>query len=372
MMAELQEFCNIVQGGRHKKSGKHFVERGYPAYGAGGMNGFLPDFEFEHPGIVLSSIGARCGKCFLPDDGPWSSLANTQVIIPDPEQADIRFIWYQLNNEASWMRRGTGQPYIRPADVKTRQVYFPPLSEQRRIVALLDKAESIRFKRKQTIKLTDTLLNSIFFEMFGDLGVNSLGWKTYTVAEILKTDPQNGLYRPSSDYGSGTKILRIDGFYDGYLVKDRPLKQVKVDAKSIAKYRLENGDIIINRVNSREYLGKSALVEELVDETVFESNMMRFRVDEVRINPRFFVDQLQTRFIKRQILRASKDAVNQSSINQTDVRNLEVRVPSIQFQEKYAAIVAQKTKNSLRHADAISASNDLFCSLAQRAFIGKL
>jgi len=127
MMIALQDFSDIVQGGRHKQSGKHFVEHGFPAYGAGGLNGYLRDFEFEKPGIVLSSIGARCGKCFLPSEGPWSSLANTQIIFPDPDKADIKFIWYQLNDEASWIRRGTGQPYIRPADVKTRLVYFPPL-----------------------------------------------------------------------------------------------------------------------------------------------------------------------------------------------------------------------------------------------------
>ena len=372
MMAELQEFCRIVQGGRHKKSGKHFVDKGYPAYGAGGMNGLLPEFEFDQPGIVLSSIGARCGKCFLPEVGPWSSLANTQVIFPNPKQADIRFIWYQLNDEASWVRRGTGQPYIRPADVKTRQVYFPPLSEQQRIVAILDRAETSRRKWKQIIKITDSLLKSIFIEMFGNLDTNTFGWRTYTVAEILKTDPQNGLYRPSSDYGSGVSILRIDGFYDGYLVKGRPLKRLNVDAKTIAKYRLETGDIVINRVNSREFLGKSALVEELVDETVFESNMMRFRVDKDQINPRFFVDQLQTQFIKRQILRASKDAVNQSSINQTDVRNFEIRVPPVELQEKYAAIVGKKTKTDRSLTEALSASSNLVRSLSQRAFNSEL
>ena len=286
------------------------------------------------------------------------------------------YLFYYLRSPAfrSWTRRSSGVSIknIRKSELDMFRVPLPSIPEQRRIASILLKADGIQRKRKQIIELTDSLLKSIFMEMFGNLDTNTFGWRTCTVAEILKTDPQNGLYRPSSDYGSGVSILRIDGFYDGYLVKGRPLKRLNVDAKTIAKYRLETGDIVINRVNSREFLGKSALVEELVDETVFESNMMRFRVDKEQINPRFFVDQLQTQFIKRQILRASKDAVNQSSINQTDVRNFEIRVPPVELQEKYAAIVGKKTKTDRSLTEALSASSNLFRSLSQRAFNSEL
>ena len=94
----LEQFCEIVQGGRHKLSGNDFVKSGYPAYGAGGMNGYLATFEFDESAVILSSIGARCGKCFYVE-GRWSSLANTQVIFPDKNECDAKFLWYQLNDE---------------------------------------------------------------------------------------------------------------------------------------------------------------------------------------------------------------------------------------------------------------------------------
>jgi type I restriction enzyme S subunit len=94
------------------------------------MNGFLPDYEFDEPAVVLSAIGARCGKCFFAE-GKWASLANTQVIFPDPARADAKFLWYQLNDERRWHRSGTGQPFIKPADVKAQRVVLPPLPEQR-------------------------------------------------------------------------------------------------------------------------------------------------------------------------------------------------------------------------------------------------
>jgi type I restriction enzyme S subunit len=78
---QLQEFCRIIQGGRSGLSGNDFVPKGIPAYGAGGLNGYLPSHEFDEPAVILSSIGARCGKCFYAE-GKWASLAKHAAYFP--------------------------------------------------------------------------------------------------------------------------------------------------------------------------------------------------------------------------------------------------------------------------------------------------
>ena len=166
MTAQLQEFCRIIQGGRLGLSGNDFVSTGFPAFGAGGMNGFLSEYEFEETAIVLSSIGARCGKCFYAQ-GKWTSLANTQLIFPDPSRADPKFLWFQLNDEKRWYRSGTGQPFIKPSDVKAHRVFLQPLPEQRRIAAILDRADALRAQRRAALAKLDTLTQSIFLDMFG-------------------------------------------------------------------------------------------------------------------------------------------------------------------------------------------------------------
>ncbi|WP_372624698.1 restriction endonuclease subunit S, partial [Falsiroseomonas sp.] len=169
--AALADFCTIFQGGRHKLSGNDFVPAGFPAYGADGMNGYLPMREFSQPAIVLSSIGARCGKCFHAD-GEWTSLANTQIILPDSERADTRFLWHQLNDEGRWPRSGTAQPFIKPSDVKAHRVFLPPLAEQRRIAAILDEADALRANRRAALAQLDEMARAIFVEMFGDPATN--------------------------------------------------------------------------------------------------------------------------------------------------------------------------------------------------------
>lgn len=368
---QLQEFCKFVQGGRHKLSGKHFVYNGYPAFGAGGLNGFLPQAEFNTPGIVLSAVGARCGKCFLAE-GAWTSLANTQVIFPEASKVDIRFLWYQLNDEQRWPRHGLAQPFIRPSDVKAHLVYLPSLDEQKRIAAILDKADTLRVQRRRAIALLESLTQSIFLEMFGDPEQNPFAFPVVELGSLIESGPTNGLYKPASSYGDGTRILRINNFYDGSIVDLDSLRRLRVSEKEKQAYALREGDVVINRVNSREYLGKSALVPSLEEPVLFESNMMRLSLKRDLIAPKFCTDFLQSGFVKRQIAQKAKDAVNQSSINQGDVRSLKILLPPITKQTEYVNLVLAAAKTRERLYAAQTQDDRLFASAHHRAFHGEL
>ncbi|MGR4019187.1 restriction endonuclease subunit S [Vibrio harveyi] len=268
----------------------------------------------------------------------------------------------------AWVNQAT----VRREDFLNLEIPLPPLDEQKRIAAILDKADAIRQKRKQAIVLADEFLRSVFLEMFGDPMSNPKGWEVKPLGSMILKGPTNGLYKPSSSYGSGCRILRIDGFYDGELVGEDKLKRVELSEDELVKYLLPARSVVINRVNSPEYLGKCAFVENLSESTVFESNMMNFIVDENLINPRFLVMQLQMPNIKKQIQTRAKHAVNQSSINQQDVKGFDLLVPPINIQNKYESIVEALKKNRNALVDHQDKSFGLFSSLSQKAFSGQL
>lgn len=369
--ALLKDVCDIVQGGRHGLSGNHFVNAGYPAFGAGGMNGYLESFEFERQAVVLSSIGARCGKCFYAE-GRWSSLANTQVILPDPDQVDVRFLWFQLNDESRWPRSGSAQPFIKPSDVKAHRIYLPSLPEQRRIAAILDQAEALRAKRRAALAKLDTLAQGIFIEMFGDQVSNPMGWPLETLGKFIVNGPQNGLYKPADQYGEGTPILRIDGFYSGRLTNAKGLKRVRLGCEEKQTYALAENDIVINRVNSPEYLGKCAVIPALSETTVFESNMMRLAVDSSLLHPKYLVVALQGPSIRGQIKTRAKHAINQSSINQKDVQGFTLPMPPIDLQHRFSDRLSKLESVAKCFHESLSQLNALFSSLQHRAFRGEL
>ena len=96
-----------------------------------------------------------------------------------------------------------------------------------------------------------------------EIGAIPEHWEIKLLGELISSGPQNGFYKPESSYGSGTPILRINDYdNDGEIVESVP-NRVRLTRAEIQTYSLNQGDILINRVNSLSHLGKTALVGNL-------------------------------------------------------------------------------------------------------------
>ena len=213
---------------------------------------------------------------------------------------------------------------------------------QRKVAATLNKIDTLIVLRKQQLEKLDELIKARFVEMFGDSVANTKNFPSTTLETVMTVFPQNGLYKPQTDYvqdDTGIPILRIDAFYNGKVTNWNTLKRLICSETEIDRYLLKENDIVINRVNSIEYLGKCAHIVGLKEKTVFESNMMRFHMDEKKVNAVYVTEVLCTEDIYRQILRRAKKSVNQASINQEDVKSFEILVPPLSLQNQFAAFV---------------------------------
>ena len=142
----------------------------FPAYSASGQDIWTEKAQFSGPGIVVSAVGARCGKAFLAR-GEWTAVANTHVIQIQPgAPIDIKWLWYLMNNESFWIKSGTAQPFVKVKLTLNREQRIPPLDEQRRIVAELEEQlghlEATRTRLEETEpqleELRAALLNRVF------------------------------------------------------------------------------------------------------------------------------------------------------------------------------------------------------------------
>jgi type I restriction enzyme S subunit len=146
------------------------------------------------------------------------------------------------------------------------------------------------------------------------------------------------------------------------------LKRVILTEAEKKKYCLSVGDVIINRVNSRQYLGKCGLIDRLLEPTVFESNMMRFRLNDALTSRQYIVHILLSQFVKNQILSRAKDSVNQSSINQQDVKSINIPLPPIALQKRFAEIITKIEEQKNLVQKALDESQYLFESLMSEYF----
>lgn len=325
-------------------------------------------------GSVLFSSRAPIGHVAI-NSVPMCTNQGFKSFVPDPTRVSADYLYHWLKaNKAYLQSLGNGATFkeVSKAVVSEIRIPLPPLTEQRRIAAILDKADALRAKRRVAIAKLDQLLQSVFLDMFGDAVTNPKAWPIIELGTLIIDGPQNGLYKPASDYGSGTPILRIDGFRAGDVIDRLPSKRLRLDQAEIAKYRLRPADLVINRVNSPEHLGKPALIGALSEDVVFESNMMRLSVDQARVSPRYLLKCLLQKNVRDQISKRRKDAVNQSSINQTDVGSLTIPLPPVAIQEKFAAIVDAASRQQVRFEAATQAVGSMLGSMQQATFSGAL
>ena len=118
-----------------------YVESGYLAYSASGADGFLDWFEHDRTAVVLSAIGAQCGKTWFAE-GQWTSIKNTIWLKSDNLNLLDKYLFYLSNGDQFWQIRGQAQPFISLGDVKNTKVLLPPLPEQKRIVDLISSVDS--------------------------------------------------------------------------------------------------------------------------------------------------------------------------------------------------------------------------------------
>lgn len=327
--------------------------------------------------ILIARYGASVGKILTGLEGAYNvAIMKT---IPNENMISKKYLYYFLITEYFQRKiqnlgSRAAQAGFNKTELEEIQLYVPSINIQRKISDILDQAQSLINKRKAQIEDLDKFIQSVFLEMFGDPVRNIHKWEEIFFEEIMIGTPQNGLYKPSSAYvlEGGNPILRIDSFYDGKLENIIGLKRLKCDEKCLETYRLDNGDIVINRVNSIEYLGKCALIEGLIEETVFESNMMRIKVNEQKVNPQFITKLLCSKYINNQILASAKKSVNQASINQKDISAFKVIVPPLYLQNKFAQIAQKTEKQKALLRQSLTQLEDNFDSLMQQAFKGEL
>ena len=126
-----------VGWGDLKVTKNSYVDDGYTAYSATGPDGKLPYFDYDQTGIIVSAIGAQCGKVFLAT-GKWSCIKNTMRILSTKEEVSINYLFHLLSTDFL-PKRGSGQPFIGQKDAREALVSIPPITTQERIVSVLEE-----------------------------------------------------------------------------------------------------------------------------------------------------------------------------------------------------------------------------------------
>lgn len=339
--------------------------------------------------IVTKSSGSpeHIGKCAVftqPDDGRDYYFSNFMLRIRAKRgKADHRWLFYWLSSErgrdvltamnstTSGLRNLSVPRYLE----QEVPIPFPDdprrsLAEQKRIAAILDKADAIRRRRQEAARLADTLIPSVFYEMFGDPSRNPKAFPVLTFDEVI-ADTQYGTAAKSETHGRGLPVLRMNNITSDGNFDLTDLKWSDLLGDDADNYTLVSGDLLFNRTNSPELVGKTA-VWKSDDRFAFAGYLIRVRFHRSAVAPDYASAYLNSRYGKQMLRAHAQPSINMSNISASSLRRMNIMVPPITLQHEFAKQVDEVAK--LRHENElrIREANLLFSSLVQRAFQGGL
>lgn len=302
---------------------------------------------------------------------PMATNQGFKSLIPDSRKLDSKFLYYWLKSKTGFLQGlGNGATFkeISKATVERIEIPLPPLNEQRRIAAVLDKSDTLRRKRKRALELLDGLKQSIFLEMFGDPLRNA---KDFPVTELeTVVSPSRrityGILKPGPNIPDGIPYIRVlDIQNDRINVAD--LKRTSLDiASEYKRSTLKSGDLLIS---IRGHVGRMAIVPPECEGANITQDTARLAINGA--NTEFVKAQLETESARHWMFRRTKGAAVKG-INLGDLRQFPLMVPALNFQNEFALkLQAAKqllAKNLVQHAHLEA----VFNSLQHRAFSGEL
>lgn len=322
------------------------------------------------------------GKLAIVDLEQSVAFGSTEFHVFRPTgEVDSRLLYHLLSSELiqkegrNQMKGAAGQKRV-PSDFFRAFEFRVPrsLPEQKRIAAILDKADAIRRKLQQSLRLSDDFLRSVFLDMFGDPVTNPKGWPVAPLSEGVESfDGGKNVNPCDTDRRDGMRVLKVSAVTSGEYLEAES-KSFGEDFQVPADYIVKSGDLLISRANTAELVGAVAYVWNTSGRAMLPDKLWRFVWSKpAKIHPLFMLHMARSEHFRKQlILRATGSSGSMKNIGKVKMLEIPIPLPPIALQNKFAAIVT-KTQAQIQNSTAfLQEAETLFSTLQQRAFRGEL
>lgn len=326
------------------------------------------------PNSVLFSSRAPIGHTAI----NTVSMATNQgfkSLIPDPALLDAKFLLHWLRKNRSKLESlGVGATFkeVSKAVVSKINISLPPLPEQRRIAAILDKADALRTKRREALAQLDRLAQSIFVEMFGDPATNPKGWPWKPLGSIAMkfSDGPFGSNLKSEHYvESGVRVIRLQNIGVGNFNNNDRAFISPNHFERIIKHECLPGDVLVGTMGDPNL--RACILPDYIPCAINKADCVQIRPD-----PKFadakFISALLNNPSTEHLAQDLKHGQTRVRISMGSLRGLQVPIPPIHVQQEFAQRI--RSLDLLRDAYRLARheQDNLFISLQHRAFRGEL
>ena len=291
-----------------------------------------------------------------PFDGIFS--AHGMVLRPKTDAIDSWFFPFFISSdafldEAIRVSVGSLSPTANWKDLRTLEFNLPSLGKQRELAGILSEAEQLKGHYRSLLVACDDVVKSQFVEMFGGPDPADSQLPIASIGE-LATDIRYGTSRKANDYGD-YKYLRMNNITDEGRLDLSDLKYISLTGSNLENAQVIKGDLLFNRTNSREKVGKTCVFTEN-DPMVIAGYIVRVRFDS-RVESGYVSAFLNTQYGKALLRKMAKGAVGQANISAKEMARIELPLPSIPEQRAFLAFSNRIDKSKFAVQKALDELN---------------
>jgi type I restriction enzyme S subunit len=267
--------------------------------------------------------------------------------------------------------KGSTFPSISQEQLAGLQIPLPPLPEQKRIAAILDAADALRAKRRESIEQLDSLIQAMFLELFGDPVTNPKGWRQAALQDTgthSKVGPFGSLLHKADYITGGVPLVNPKHIRHGKIEHGGDETVSESKAEELSEYRLKCGDVLMGR---RGEMGRCTVIQPSQEQWLCGTGSVLLRPDKRTMTSLYLCSLLSSQPMRKQLEHLSGGAI-MPSLSGTQVQSLVISLPPINLQSRFASIVESIEQQKARLKAHLAELDTLFASLQSRAFNGEL
>ena len=318
-------------------------------------------------GTILYTIFASVGKVAILDIEATTNQAIVGINLKEDNSIDKDFLYYFLSsieNNIKKQARGVAQNNINISILKNINIPILPMSFQKNIVKTLNKLENILENFKQKKLLINFLNKSLFSRMFGDIKTNDKNWEIKKLGEVVET--QYGTSKKATSVVGEFPILRMNNITYSGEMDYKDLKYIELSDSEKEKFLLKKGELLFNRTNSKELVGKTGLFN-LDIPMAFAGYLIRIKPSNL-IHSKFLLFFMNSEFMKKLLYNKAKNIVGMANINAKELEDFSIILPPIELQKKFAERIEKIEKLSFEIEKSIKEAENLYNSLISKYF----
>ena len=377
----LGDVCEVLDKFRKPITKRDRTKGPYPYYGATGILDYVIDYLFDERLVLIGEDGAKWGagdRTAFPADGKYWVNNHAHVIRPDRDVIDDNWIIYYLNfADLSTHITGLTVPKLNQAKLKEIPLLLPSLSEQERIVSVLDEAfeaiDTAIVNTEKNLLNTEELFQSILDQQFSDLDSDESEWQQKKLSDLFKVGSSKRVLKSQwksegVPFYRGREITRlsVDGFVDNELfISENDYQEYS------EKYGVpEAGDIMITAIGT---IGNSYIVNAK-DRFYFKDASVLWLKKQTSIKSSFINYWLKSSSFFSQLDEGNGATVDTLTIKK--LQNLMIFTPSLFEQERIVSVLDEATTSVQALRDGLLSKlaglEELKQSVLEKAFSGEL